>query len=132
MARSRPSEHREQVARDAATMRALRSGLLAPQAELWILLGAPLDRADLAGKLAMSARVARYWPSNAVLVRRAVLLALDGKAQEAQALLGSALRAFPQAREASVAILEQARPADPEAIGALLEAATRHRAAAGA
>jgi O-antigen ligase len=122
----------DQVARDAATMRALRSGLLAPQAELWILLGAPLDRADLAGKLAMSARVARYWPSNAVLVRRAVLLALDGKAQEAQALLGSALRAFPQAREASVAILEQARPADPAAIGALLEAATRDRAASGA
>jgi hypothetical protein len=121
-----------QVRRDAATMDALRAGMLAPVAERWILLGAPLDRDDLAGKLALSERVARVWPSNAVIVRRAVFLALDGKAAEARALLGSALRAFPQARGASIAILEQAQRADPAAIGALLEAATRDRAPAGA
>jgi O-antigen ligase len=121
-----------QVRRDAATMDALRAGLLAPVAERWILLGAPLDRNDLADKLALSGRVARVWPSNAVLVRRAVFLALDGKAAEARALLASALRTFPQARGASIAILEQAQPADPAAIDALLEAATRDRAPAGA
>ncbi len=117
-----------QVRRDAATMYALRGGLLAPLAELWILLGAPLDRSDLADKLAMSARVARYWPANAVIVRRTVFLALDGRAEEARALLAHALRAFPQARGASISILEQALPADPAAIGGLLEAAKGARA----
>ena len=112
-----------QVQRDAAIMRALRGGLLAPQAELWILLGAPLDRSELADKLAMSERVARVWPANTVIVRRAVFLALDGRPQEARALLASALRTFPQARGATIAILEQALPTDPPAIGALLEAA---------
>jgi hypothetical protein len=106
--------------------------LLAPVAERWILLGAPLNCENLADKLALSGRVARVWPSNAVLVRRAVFLALDGKAAEARALLASALRTFPQARGASIAILEQAQPADPAAIDALLEAATRDRAPAGA
>jgi hypothetical protein len=111
------------VQRDAAIMRALRGGLLAPQAELWILLGAPLDRSELADKLAMSERVARVWPANTVIVRRAVFLALDGRSQEARALLASALRTFPQARGATIAILEQALPADAAAVGALLEAA---------
>ncbi|HEX7250697.1 MAG TPA: Wzy polymerase domain-containing protein [Burkholderiales bacterium] len=112
-----------QVQRDAATMRALRGGLLGPQAELWILLGAPLDRSELSDKLAMSERLARVWPANAVVVRRAVFLALDGKSQEALVLLAGALRTFPQARGATIAILEQALPADAAAIGALLEAA---------
>jgi hypothetical protein len=40
-----------------------------------------LDRGDLADKLAMSERVARTWPANAVVVRRAVFLAFDGKAE---------------------------------------------------
>ena len=117
-----------QVQHDAGIMRELRRGPLAPQAELWILLGAPLDRSDLAEKLAMSERVARYWPANAVVVRRAVFLALDGRARDAQALLAQALRTFPQARGASIAILEQALPADPAAIGGLLQAAKGARA----
>jgi O-antigen ligase len=112
-----------QVQRDAATMHALRGGLLGPQAELWLLLGAPLERNGLPDKLAMSERVARVWPSNAVIVRRAVFLALDGRSQAARALLANALRTFPQARGATIAILEQALPTDPAAIGALLEAA---------
>lgn len=112
-----------QVQRDAATMHALRGGLLGPQAELWILLGAPLDRTGLAEKLAMSERVIRVWPANAVVVRRAVFLALAGRSQEAAALLASALRTFPQARGASLAILEQALSADHAVVRALLEAA---------
>ena len=110
-----------QVQRDAGIMRELRHGLLAPKAELWVLIGAPLDRADLADKLAMSERVARSWPANAVIVRRAVLLALDGRSADARALLADALRTFPQERSASVAILEQALSADPAVVGALVE-----------
>lgn len=116
-----------QVRRDAATMHALRAGLLAPVAERWILLGASLDRNDLADKLALSGRVARVWPSNAVIVRRAVWLALEGRQTDAHALLASALRTFPRARDASIAILEEALPADPGAIGKLLEAARDSR-----
>jgi hypothetical protein len=106
--------------RDAATMRELAHGLLAPLAELWIVTGAPLDRNGLAAKLAMSERVARYWPANAVVVRRAVFLALDGKAEKARSLLERTLQTFPHRRVATISILEQALTADPAAIEPLL------------
>lgn len=107
-------------ARDAALLRDLARGLLAPQAELWIFLGAPLDRKDLAGRLELSARVARYYPSNAVIVRRAALLALDGEAGAARSLLLRALESFPRRRQQSTLILRQAEAADPDAIAPLL------------
>ena len=53
----------------------------------------------------------------------------DEVADDRRALLELALRTFPQARSASIAILEQALPADPAAIGALLQAAKRAPAA---
>lgn len=109
-----------QVQRDAEIMRAMTRGLLAPVAELWIVIGAPLDRNELAGKLAMSERVAHCWPANGVLVRRAALLAMDGRSKEARDLLGEALRAFPHGRGAAISILEQALAADPAAVGPLL------------
>jgi O-antigen ligase len=109
-----------QVQRDAATMRELARGFLAPPTELWIVLGAPLDRNDLADKLAMSGRVARTWPANAVVVRRAVFLAFDTKGEQAQALLARALSTFPQRRDDTISILERARAADPGAIEPLL------------
>jgi len=109
-----------QVQRDAATMRNLATGLLGPVAELWIFLGAPLDRNQLADKLAMSERVAHYWPANAIVVRRAVFLALDGQAENADDLLARALRTFPGQAVATTSILEQARLADPSAIEPML------------
>lgn len=107
-------------ARDAAVMRALAHGPLAPTAELWIFLGAPLDRSDLADKVRMSERVARYFPSYAVIARRAVLLAFDGQAAEARSLLAQTLRTFPQRCHATASILQQALAADPGAIEPLL------------
>lgn len=109
-----------QARQDAATMHGLATGLLAPVAELWIFLGAPLDRNQLADKLAMSERVARYWPANAVVVRRAVFLALDGQAEKAGDLIARALRTFPGRAVATRSILEQAHPADPRAIEPML------------
>jgi hypothetical protein len=114
--------------RDVATMRALAHGLMAPLAELQIVMGAPLDRNDLAAKLAMSERAARYWPSHAVLVRRAVFLALAGETEQAQGLLARTLRAFPQQSGSAVLILEQARTTDKTAIEPLLAAAKGMRA----
>jgi O-antigen ligase len=109
-----------QAQRDAATMRELTHGLMAPVAELWIVRGAPLDRSDLAEKLAMSERVTRCWPANAVVVRRAVFLALDDKMEKARSLLARALATFPRQLNATILILEQARAADPGAIEPLL------------
>jgi hypothetical protein len=93
---------------------------MAPLAELWIVIGAPLDRSNLASNLAMSERVARYWPANTVLARRAVFLALDGKAAKARSLLARALETFPHQLNATILILEQARTADPSAVEPLL------------
>ena len=101
-------------------MRELTHGLMAPLAELWIVIGAPLDRSKLADKLAMSERVARYWPANAVVTRRAAFLAFQGEAARARELLALVLRTFPHRRDATILILEQARQADPNAIAPLI------------
>ena len=114
-----------QAQRDAATMRELTHGVMGPVAELWIVLGAPLDRSDLADKLAISERVARTWPANAVVVRHAVFLAFADKLPRAQSLLARALRTFPHRRDATILILEQALAADPAAIEPLLLMARR-------
>src|SRR5882762_2369280 len=109
-----------QARQDAETMRELTHGPMAPLAELWMLIGAPLDRSKLADKLAMSGRVARYWPANAVVARRAVFLALGGEAEKARSLLARALETFPHQVNATILILEQARTADPGAVEPLL------------
>lgn len=113
--------------RDSATLRSVTRGLLAPVAELWIVLGAPLDRSDLAAKLAMSGRVAAVWPAEAVVVRRSVFLALNGDAEDARTLLERSLRSFPHLRPATIAILEQASTADAGALEPLLAVAGAER-----
>lgn len=112
-----------QARRDAETVRELAHGLLGPVAERWIVSGAQLDRSDLAAKRAMSERVAHTWPSNDIVVRRAVLLALDARGDEAKRLLARALHSFPRRRDDTLSIIEQAYAADPGAIGPLLEIA---------
>src|SRR6266446_4338931 len=109
-----------QAHQDAETMRELTHGLMAPLAELWIVIGAPLDRSTLADKLAMSERVARYWPANAVVTRRAAFLAFQGEAARARELLALVLKTFPHRRDATILTLEQARQADPDAIAPLI------------
>ena len=112
-----------QAHQDAATMRELTHGLMAPLAELWMVIGAPLDRRNLADKLAMSERVARYWPANAVMTRRAIFLAFQGEAARSRELLALVLRTFPHRRDATILMLEQARQADPNAIAPLVATA---------
>jgi hypothetical protein len=93
---------------------------LALAAELWIFLGAPLDRGGLAAKLKMSERLAHYFPTNAVIVRRVAYLAFDGQAVEARKLLLHAMQSFPHLCKATVLILEQSLAADRNAIEPLL------------
>ncbi len=106
--------------RDAAVMRSLTRGPLAPAAEYWIILGTPLDRRELSERLMMSERAARYFPSNDVIVRRAVFLAFDGQAAAARSLLLHAMQSFPHRCKATVLILEQALASDRDAIEPLL------------
>jgi len=108
------------TARDAAVMRTLTHGLMAPPAEYWIILGAPLDRSRLPDMLKMSERVARHYPAHAIVVRRAVFLAFDGQAAAARRLLAQALYTFPRRCTTTVRILSQALAADPHAIEPLL------------
>jgi len=108
------------TARDAAVMRTLTHGLMAPPAEYWIILGAPLDRSRLPEMLKMSERVARSFPAHAIIVRRAVFLAFDGQAAAARRLLAQALYTFPRRCATTIRILSQALAADPHAIEPLL------------
>jgi hypothetical protein len=114
--------------RDAETMRDLTHGLLAPLAEFWILMGASPDRNDLAAKSALSERVARFWPTYAVVARRAVFLALSGETLKAQRLIEQVMRTFPFRRDLTLLILKQALASDPSAIEPLLAAARGVRA----
>jgi hypothetical protein len=108
------------TARDLAVMRALAHGPLAPSAEYWTLLGTPLTRDELAERLKMSARAARYLPTHGIIVRRIVFLAFDGQAANARSLLAQALHAFPLQCEETIAILLQALDSDRAAIEPLL------------
>ena len=107
--------------RDAAVMRDLTHGLLAPVAEYWIVGGAPLDQDRLAERLAMSGRIAHHYPTNAILVRRAIFLALDGQAIEARKLLAQTRYTFPKRCRETALILANALTANPRAIEPLLE-----------
>jgi O-antigen ligase len=113
--------------RDAATMRELGHGLMAPVAELWTVIGASMDRSDIAGKLAMSERVARFWPANSILVRRAAWLALNGEAESARALLERVVQTFPHRRQATMEILQAAAVVDAAAMRPLIVVASRVR-----
>jgi O-antigen ligase len=108
------------AARDAAVMHALTRGLLAPPAEYAIILGAPLDRSQLSDRLKMSERIARHYPTDAIIVRRAAFLAFDGQAAAARRLLAQALYTFPKRCNETIRILAQARASDPGAIEPLL------------
>jgi len=113
--------------RDAKTIGALAQGIFAPVAETRIVLGYPLEQPADPEIIAMSARVMRYWPSSAVAVRRALLLAQAGKPEEAGKLIDRAVRAFPTRCSAMRATLERARLANPAAIEQLLTRLARNQ-----
>jgi len=97
---------------DAQTLRELGRGLLAPMAEFWLCVGAPLDRTELAMKLRWSGRVMRYFPANAIVGRRAIFLALDGREGEAVSLIERLAHPTSEARQKSVMLLQLTQDAD--------------------
>jgi O-antigen ligase len=117
----------DDVKRDSQTISDLARGIFAPVAETRILLGYPVERPADAEALAISARVMRYWPSSAVAIRRALLLAQAGGADEAGELVDKAVRAFPTRCADMRATLERARPANPAAIERLVARLASHQ-----
>ena len=106
--------------REAEILGRLGHGLLAPMAEFWLCIGAPLDRDNLAQKLRWSERVMHYFPSNAIVGRRAFFLALDGREDEAGRLIDRLARPSPEALRESVALLQRAQRVDQAAIAPLI------------
>lgn len=105
--------------KDKSVIMQVARGPLSPVAELWLMRGLPLNRTDLDEKLAMSARVVRYWPENSIVTRRAVLLALSGNSVEAGLLLAHTLKTFPASCGQTKAILDQVSAEDNAAVAPL-------------
>ncbi len=106
--------------REAEILGRLGHGLLAPLAEFWLCVGAPLNRDNLAQKLRWSERVMRYFPSNAIVGRRAIFLALDGREDAAGRLIDRLARPSPGARQESLVLLQRAQSVDPAVIAPLV------------
>ena len=98
---------------DVHTLRELTSGVLTPLAEFWLCIGAPLNRDDLDLKLRWSAKVMRYFPSNAIVGRRAVFLALDGREKEATVLVDRLAEQKRASRMKSVQLFQRTQNPGP-------------------
>ena len=105
---------------EAQTLRRLGNGVLAPVAEFWLCVGAPLNRDDLALKLRWSERAMHYFPSNAIVARRAIFLALDGRGDEAGRLVDRLAHPTSEARQQSALLLQRAQSVDQAAIARLV------------
>ncbi len=98
------------AAGDRATLRELRSGLLAPRVELSLFLALPLDRDGVAEKIAIGERVLRVWPSSEVVSRQSVFLALAGRDEAAVELLAQGMRTTKAQRRKIAGIVAEAPP----------------------
>ena len=105
--------------KEVQTLTGLGRGLLAPVAEYWLCLGVPLDGHDLEAKLQLSERVMRYRPSDEIVARRAIFLALAGRSNEAGGLIDRLSANPPERKQIVMRLLRQAEPADPAAMRAL-------------
>ena len=112
----------EQAKRDAQIMAGLSHGLLATVAEAQVFARRRPEEAANEAILDMSARVMSYWPSHAVTVRRAIVLAKMGQSAAANELIIRLDRAFPSRCRATLAALDRAREVSPEAIDQMLAA----------
>ena len=108
----------------AGVMRALREPLLEPYVELALAIGAPLGTGDAREELELNTRAMRFAPVAAVAYRRALLLALAGRHEDAQAQLERALRVYPEDAAAFMVELGETARRYPGEVGPLLELAT--------
>lgn len=81
----------------AVMMRLHQNALLAPYVELFTAFPSAVAEENLSGRLLLNGRVIRFTPVPALVYRQVLLLALAGRAPEAQALLGRVRHAYPVA-----------------------------------
>lgn len=94
----RPSSDQFRRADFPAVMTRLhQNALLAPYVELFTAFPSAVAEQNLPGRLLLNERVIRFTPVPALLYRQVLLLALAGRAPEAQALLGRVRYAYPAA-----------------------------------
>lgn len=117
----------ERKQQDQAVMREVSQGLLAPVAELWITLGASLERAEATGQLPISERVHRFWPSVRILARHVAWLSFAGRHEEAGALLEQIVRTYPFRCGEVGDVLARAAESDPVALAPALARMTGHQ-----
>jgi O-antigen ligase len=105
-------------------MRAHREPLLTPYVELAFAFGATVDETQLRQKLELTTRAMHFAPTDVVVYRQALLLALAGERAAALTQLDRSLRAYPSEAGTVVVELEKLARRHPVEFTPLLELAT--------
>jgi O-antigen ligase len=108
----------------AIVARGQRDPVLEPYVELAASAYARVDRDQLRDKLELNGRVMRFMPTAIVVYRQAMLLALDGQAQAAQALFTRAMRVYPDMLPRITTMVRELMRRNPLEFAPLLELAT--------
>jgi len=97
--------------------------LLAPYSDFAYAISIILDREALEAKLALNDAVMRFAPTQEMVYRQALLLALHGDARAAQAMLKRALVVYPAGAKDFIDVVSRLEPGDRGAVEPLREAA---------
>lgn len=89
------SEQRQRMDFPAKMTRIHQNALLAPYVELFTAFPSAVTEENLSGRLLLNGQVIRFTPIPVLVYRQVLLLALAGRAPEAQALLVRARHAYP-------------------------------------
>jgi len=122
----------EGAERAAILSRAHGEPILKPYAELALSFGLDVSRERLREKIELNARVMRFAPIDAVLIRHAALLALAGEPDAAQRQLRQMARAYPSAVMGAYLSFEEMKARHPAEMAHLLELAASILAEMGA
>jgi len=113
----------EGAERAAILSRVHRESILEPYAELALSFGLDVSRERLREKIELNARVMRFAPIDAVLIRQAALLALAGERDAAHRQLRQMGRAYPSAVAGAYRSFEEMKARHPAEMAHLLELA---------
>ena len=103
-------------------MKSLVRGLFAPVVEAQIFSRRSPEKPTDDATLEMSERLMRFWPSHAVALRRAIVLAQSDRPADAVALVVALDRAFPLRCVETRSVLARARTLNPKALDDMMAA----------
>ena len=112
----------------AIVLRGQQDSVLEPYVELAASAYAKVDREQLQNKLELNGRVMRFMPTDIVVYRQALLLAMDGQAQAAQELFVRAMTVYPGTLPRITAMLRELTARYPAEFSSLLELAAKKSA----